>query len=93
MNDLLAPEAVDPADAILKPGAAPPFLIPWCASCKDTVELFTLDAITNVFRVGLHASCHGKTEAVWLTAEDLLARQTAGKPVVMFRRGAFDRVR
>lgn len=92
-NTLLLPEdAADESDAILKPGERP-FLLPWCASCKDTVELFTFDFVTNVFRCGLHVQCHGKTESVWLTPEDLLARKREGKPVVVFKRGYFDRVR
>jgi hypothetical protein len=85
-------EQADESDAILEPGERP-FVIPWCASCKEGVETFTFDVVTNVFRAGLHATCHGKTESVWLTPEDLLARKRDGKPVVMFKRGAFDRVR
>lgn len=94
MNDLLPiQDQGDEDDVIIRPGEAPPFLIPWCASCKDGVELFTIDAVTNVFRLGVQATCHGATQGIWVSAEDLLARQKANKPIVMFRRGTHDRVR
>ncbi len=93
-NTLLTPQDQDdPHDAIIQPGEQPPFLIPWCASCKDGVELFTMDAITSIYRIGLHVQCHGKTQSVWLTPDDIFARKRDGKPVIVFKRGVFDRVR
>lgn len=92
-NTPLTPEdQADESDLILAPGERP-FAIPWCASCKDTVEMFTWDLFTSPFRIGLQAQCHGKTEGVWIRHEDLLARKRDGKPIVVFKRGNFDRVR
>jgi hypothetical protein len=94
MNDLLtAEDQADESDTLIQPGGDRPFFVPWCASCKDTVDTFTVDAITNPFRLGVQATCHGQTQGIWVLHEDLLARKRDGKPVVMFKRGAFDRVR
>ncbi len=97
-NTLLTPEdQADESDAIIRPGlhaSEKPWLIPWCASCAMMVEKWTFDFITNVFRMGLHVQCHGKTESVWITPEDLLARKRGGQPIVVFRRRqGFDKVR
>lgn len=83
----------DADDLIIRPGERPPFFIPWCASCKDTVEKFTFDFVTSPIRLGIQAECHGQTEGLWVFNEDLFARKKGGKAVVMFKRGVFDRVR
>ncbi len=88
-----AEEHADESDLILRPGGEKPFVIPWCSSCKDTVETFTVDAITSPFRMGIQATCHGKTEGTWVSVDDLFARKREGKPIVMFKRGHHDRVR
>lgn len=98
MNDLIpqteqdVPESED-EDLIIKPGESPPFIIPWCASCKQPVEVFTVDAITNPFRMGIQSTCHGATDGTWVTVEDLFARKRLGKPIVLFKRRAFNAVR
>lgn len=79
-------------DLIIQPGEPPPFLLPWCASCKDTVESFTVDPVTSPFRMGIQATCHGATEGIWVSVNDLFARKREGRPVVMFHRAAFNRV-
>jgi hypothetical protein len=86
------PDAEDP-DLVIEPGAPPPFVIPWCASCKQTVDVFTIDPVTSPFRMGIKATCHGKTEGIWVSVDDLFARKRLGQPVVMFKRGRFDLVR
>jgi hypothetical protein len=92
-NEQAVPDEQDP-DLIIRPGSATkPFVIPWCASCKDTVDHFTIDAITSPFRMGIQATCHGATEGIWVSVDDLFARKREGKPVVMFKRAAFNRVR
>lgn len=78
---------------IIRPGEQPPFVLPWCASCKQTVDVFTVDAVTSPFRMGIQAQCHGATDGTWVTVEDLFARKRLGKPVVMFKRKAFNGVR
>lgn len=95
MTNGLTPDADLEADEdlIIRPGMERPFLIPWCCSCKDGVESFTMDPVTSHTRVGIQATCHGKTDGIWLTVEDFFARKREGKPVRMFARGAFDRVR
>lgn len=79
-------------DLIIRPGQQPPFVIPWCASCKDTVEKFTFETVTP-FRLGISAICHGQTEGIWVTTDDLFARKKLDRPVVMFKRRAFNTVR
>lgn len=80
-------------DLIIQPGEPAPFVIPWCASCKDTVESFTVDAITSSVRMGIQATCHGSTDGIWVSVEDLFARKRGNQPVVLFTRAAFNRVR
>lgn len=81
-------------ELIIRPGEDPPFLIPWCASCGDTVESFTLDVITSVFKMGVQARCHGATEGTWVANEDILRRKAHGAPVIMFKkRTGFNGVR
>jgi hypothetical protein len=86
------PDEEDP-DLLIMPGEQPPFVIPWCARCKDTVERFSFDATTSMFRIGVQAQCHGETAGTWVTTDDLFKRKKLGQPVVMFKRGRFDRVR
>lgn len=98
MNDLIpaneqaVPEELD-NDLIIQPGEQPPFVIPWCASCKTTVDKFTIDALTSTLRMGIQAECHGQTQGIWVSVEDLFARKRLGRPVVMFRKGYLDSVR
>ena len=80
-------------DLIITPGEKPPFVIPWCASCKLTVEVFTIDATTSPLRMGVQATCHGETEGIWVSVEDLFERKRNGKPIVLFKRRAFNLVR
>ena len=86
------PDAED-EDLIIQPGEPPPFVIPWCASCKTTVDKFTIDPISSPFRMGIQAICHGATEGIWVSVDDLFARKKLGQPVVMFKRRAFNVVR
>jgi len=80
-------------DLVIRPGGDPPFVVPWCASCKDSVETFTVDPLSNPFRMGIQASCHGATQGIWITVDDLFRRKAKGAPVVMFKRTAFNGVR
>jgi hypothetical protein len=86
------PDEDDP-DLIIMPGERAPFVIPWCARCKDTVEKFTFDHVTSPFRVGVQAQCHGETAGIWVTQDDLFKRKKLGQPVVLFKRRAFNLVR
>lgn len=83
----------DDEDTLIQPGEPAPFVIPWCASCKDGVESFTVDPVTSPFRMGIQATCHGSTEGIWVSVDDLFARKRENRPVVMFKRSAFNRVR
>jgi hypothetical protein len=83
----------DDIDLRIVPGEPPPWIVPWCASCKDGVEAFTYDPTTSSVRMGIQAECHGATEGIWISVEDLFERKRNGKPIVMFRRRAFNRVR
>lgn len=74
------------SDVILRPGSPAPIVTPFCASCDDTVETFTLDPVTNPFRMGITARCHGKTEGTFVTVEQLFARKHGGMKVVMFKK-------
>lgn len=91
-SEQAAPGAED-EDLIITPGAPPPFILPWCASCGQMPELFTFDTTTSPLRMGIQATCHGKTEGRWVTIEDLFARKRLGQPVRMFEKAAFNRVR
>jgi len=95
VNTLLTAQeqAEDDRETLIIPGEQPPFVIPWCASCKDTVDKFSIDALTSTVRMGIQAECHGATEGTWVSVEDLFERKRNGKPVVMFKRRAFNLVR
>ena len=77
----------DDSDLILRPGGQPPFVVPFCASCGEPVDHFTIDPIASPFRMAIQAECHGKTEGIFVSVDDLFARKRAGKKIVMFRRG------
>lgn len=69
----------------LPKGAPPPWLIPFCASCGEGVERFTLHPITADGILDVEAQCHGQTQGIRLTTTDLLKRSVSGEPVVVFR--------
>lgn len=81
------------SDLIIQPGGQPPFFLPWCASCAQTVDAFTVDPVSSPFRMGVQATCHGQTEGTWVGVDELFKRKRLGEPIVMFKRKAFNRVR
>lgn len=95
MNTLLTAQeqAEDDRETLIIPGEQPPFFVPWCARCKTTVDKFGLDPVTSPLRMGVQATCHGETEGIWVSVEDLFKRKRLGEPVVMFRKRAFNLVR
>jgi len=82
------------SDVILRPGCPAPVVTPFCASCDDTVETFTIDPVTSPFRMGITANCHGATQGTFVTVDELFARKRDGFKVVMFKkRDGMNRVR
>jgi hypothetical protein len=81
-------------DITLVPGQPPPWLIPSCASCGTVpVERFTVYPPTTEHQLHVEAECHGHTQGIILTPEDLIGLRN-GKRIVMFRRRqGFDSVR
>lgn len=74
-------------------GQPPPWLIPFCASCDQPVEKFTVLDVKDPYFVDIDAQCHGKTEGFRARIEVLMAHE-AGERIVMFkRRRGFDLVR
>ncbi|MFZ9202315.1 MAG: hypothetical protein ACO23N_07810 [Opitutales bacterium] len=71
---------MNPAD----PTRPPPWLIPFCASCKDGVEGFTVHRLEDPNTIEIEAQCHGKTEGRYLTKAELIGKRRAGAPIVMF---------
>lgn len=63
---------------------------PFCASCQVPVEEFAYNFGKVARRpdgaITLTAKCHGKTESVTLTADEI----AASVDIVLFERGAFD---
>jgi hypothetical protein len=74
------------SDLILRPGAAPPFVVPFCASCDEPVDKFTIDPVSSPFRMSIQAQCHGATQGIFVTVDDLFARKREGRKIVMFRK-------
>lgn len=71
----------------------PPFLIPFCATCKMSVEQFTFHPMRADMKIPVECNCHGKTSGFFLTPEDLVKRQVTGAKVVVFQaHQGFDRV-
>jgi hypothetical protein len=88
------PLPYDP-DITIVPGQPPPWLVPSCASCASVpVERFTVYPPTTEHQLYVEAECHGHTQGIILTPDDLKALKYAGKRIVMFRRRqGFDSVR
>ncbi len=73
--------------------APPIWMIPFCASCGDGVDTFTLHA-PDERGMAVEAICHGKTEGGRFSPKDLMPGEAGQKRLVMFKRGqGFDRTR
>ena len=69
----------------LRPGAPPPWLIPFCASCKVGVESFSAQPADLDGAVRVDVRCHGKTSGITLRLPDFLKLSLTGKPIVVFK--------
>lgn len=76
---------------ILIPGKTPWF-IPFCCSCDEAAENFTIHAATDEY-VDFEAQCHGQYEGKRIKAADLIARKHGQKVKCFERRQGFDSVR
>jgi hypothetical protein len=75
-------------------GQPPPWLIPFCASCDMPVEKFTKYPIKVANVVDIEAQCHGATQGIRLTLEEMVKLDAENGKIVMFRRRqGFDSVR
>jgi hypothetical protein len=69
---------------ILRVGAEPPMITPYCHRCDMPVERFCMDIVSSPHHVGIHASCCGTTASLRLTVEQFFrARQTNEKVYVI----------
>ena len=77
-------------------GVLEPYLIPFCASCDEPVDRFTVYHQKVDGSVEIEAQCHGHTQGIRLPVEEVarLAASNGGGKIVMFRRAqGFDSVR
>lgn len=75
-----APQGEVKADPLRTHGF-PLYFDPFCTSCHVPVEEYRILVEPDHDRVVIHAKCHGKTDSVILTREDVMA----GAQCVLFR--------
>ena len=75
---------------ILKPGDAPPDIIPFCQRCDQPAERFNMDLIGgNADTIGINASCCGYTSSTRIGLSTYLQmRATGAKLYVLVRKGS-----
>ncbi len=56
---------------ILRPGADPPTITPYCARCDMPVERMCMDVLTSPFHIGIHAQCCGATASIRISVEEM----------------------
>lgn len=56
---------------ILKPGAEPPILVPYCSFCELPVEYFNFDVVSSPYYVGIHGHCCDHSNSIRLPVEEL----------------------
>ena len=56
---------------ILRPGASPPVIVPYCARCDMPVERLQFDVVSDPYRMGIHAQCCGATSSVRISIEEV----------------------
>ncbi len=66
-------------------GSDVPWLIPFCASCKEGVELYTTYDIAEDGKLDIEFSCHGKTGGVRLTEQDIKRMMIEKVPIIVFQ--------
>jgi len=57
--------------SILRPGADPPIITPYCMVCDMPVERMQFDVVTSPYYIGIHAQCCGKTSSLRLPIEEM----------------------
>lgn len=80
--------------SILKPGADPPIVTPYCSFCDMPAERFCMDVLTSPYYVGIHAQCCGKTQSVRISVEELFRiKRTNDKLYVVVGKGRAQGIR
>ena len=64
-------------------GGRAPWLIPYCASCKEGVEGMTFLPVQDG-KLIVDVQCHGKTTGLVLTEADINRMNVSKKPIVVF---------
>lgn len=70
-----------------------PFFVPFCCSCDEPAEGFTIHPAKSDFFVEFEAQCHGKTEWVKVSWQELQGHGVGHKIRCFQRRQGFDSVR
>ena len=75
---------------ILKPGDAPPDIIPFCGICDQPAERFKFDLIEGTAdTIGIHAQCCDRTSSTRIGLKTYLQmRATGAKIYVIVRKGS-----
>jgi len=75
---------IDARAEIIRPGAPPPILYPQCAKCGVPVEAFSVDHVTDQWRISVQVECHGKTSGRHIPHDEALRSRFTGAPVWFF---------
>jgi hypothetical protein len=70
--------------ARLARGGRSPWLIPYCASCKEAVERLTFHPITEDGQIAIEVQCHGKTTGLIVTENDINRMNYTKQPIKVF---------
>lgn len=72
-------EGMDASRLVIEPSKAPPWILPYCASCDAPVERFTVhvDRLTY-FHMPIELECHGKSKAIRVSYIDILRASKEG---------------
>ena len=70
---------------IVNPGQQQPWTIPFCASCRSSVDEMTFHPLSLPGAFEIECRCHGKTTSVLLDAHDVARIKKTGEPVIVFK--------
>ena len=71
-------EGMDPDARIIQPGGRPPMITPWCVSCDEPVDRFTIDPLASEFYMSIQVECHGKTSGLRIPREEAIGKLVTG---------------
>lgn len=69
---------------IVRPGSSPPLVFPMCGRCRLPVEKFTIDPMSDPYRLSVDVECCGRHGGAYFTVAELLYKRKHSQPIVFF---------